>query len=219
MQAVLTDAGVPVVDLLSNAPAFDPVRSGYLLAALSRYMPENTLFVTVVDPGVGGARRPLILQTPQHWFVGPDNGVLAQVAKEEGSTVQTIDWFPEWLSASFHGRDLFSPVAVMLCQGEEVSGKDLTPSELKGADSADDLAEIIYIDPFGNGFTGIRAEGMERTSLLSLGGHSISHGRTFSDVPAGTPLWYENSCGLVEIAVNQGRADEMLGLSIGDRVL
>ncbi len=219
MQAVLSDAGVPVVDLLSNAPAFDAVRSGYLLAALSRCMPKETLFVTVVDPGVGGKRRPLILRTSQHWFVGPDNGLLAQVAKEDGCSAQTIDWIPQRLSASFHGRDLFSPVAVMLCQGEEVSGQDLTPSELVGMDSADDLAEIIYIDPFGNGFTGIRADSLGQEAVLSLGGEQISHARTFCEATPGTPFWYHNSCGLVEIAVNQGRADEALGLRIGDEVL
>ncbi len=219
MKAVLSDAGVPVIDLLSNAPAFDPIRSGYLLAALSLNMPEGTLFVTVVDPGVGGPRRPLILKTSRHWFVGPDNGVLAQVAKGDESVVQSIDWVPDLLSASFHGRDLFSPVAVMLCQDEEVAGQALTPSVLVGMDSVDDLAEIIYIDPFGNGFTGIRAHNLEREAVLSLGETQISHTRTFCEAPSGTPFWYENSCGLVEIAVNQGRADETLGLRIGDRVL
>ncbi len=219
MQAVLSDAGIPVVELLSNAPAFDPLRSGYLLAALSRYMPEGTLFVTVVDPGVGGARRPLILRTPRYWFVGPDNGVLAQVAKEEGSAVQSIDWVPTLLSSSFHGRDLFSPVAVMLCQDEEVAGQALTPSELVGMDSADDLAEIIYIDPFGNAFTGIRAHNLNREAVLSLGGARIPYARTFCEATPDTPFWYRNSCGLVEIAVNRGRADETLGLQIGDRVL
>lgn len=219
MQAVLSDAGVPVVDLLSNAPAFDPVRSGYLLAALSRHMPEGTLFITVVDPGVGGERRPLILRTAQHWYVGPDNGVLAQVAKGERFSAQTIDWIPQRLSASFHGRDLFSPVAVMLCQDEEVSGQALTPSELVGMDSADDLPEIIYIDPFGNGFTGIRAHSLEREAVLSLCGVQVSYARTFCEAPSGTPFWYQNSCGLVEIAVSQGRAEEVLGLRIGDEVL
>ncbi len=218
MQAVLCSAQVPVIDLLSNAPAFDPVRSGYLLAALSDQMPDGTLFLVVVDPGVGSDRLPLIVKSSRHWFVGPDNGVLAQVAKGEDCKIQSIDWVPESLSASFHGRDLFSPVAVMLCQGEPVAGREMVQEELVHADTTDDLPEIIYIDSFGNGFTGIRAGAMDANAVLEIDGVSINRATTFSDVNIGEIFWYENSLGLVEIAVNRGSAEKMLGFSVGSAV-
>ncbi len=215
MQAVLCDAQVPVIDLLSNAPAFDPIRSGYLLAALSEQMPDGTLFLVVVDPGVGGDRLPLIAKDSRHWFVGPDNGVLAQVAKRYGCEIKAISWEPQHLSASFHGRDLFSPVAVMLCKGDMIVGRELPAKDLIGADTPDDLNEIIYVDSFGNGFTGVRSTAIDVNAILEIAGREIGHARTFSDIDAGKLFWYKNSMGLVEIAANQGSAEQMIGFDIG----
>ncbi len=218
MQAVLCHAQVPVIDLLSNAPAFDPVRSGYLLAAVSNSMPDGTLFLVVVDPGVGSDRLPLVIRDSRHWFVGPNNGVLAQVAKREAFKIQSIDWEPEHLSSSFHGRDLFSPVAVMLCQGEMIAGRELTVDGLAGVDTPDDLPEIIYIDSFGNGFTGIRASTISTDTILEVEGVGVNWARTFSDVDIGGMFWYENSIGLIEISVNKGSAEKMIGFSVGSEV-
>jgi S-adenosylmethionine hydrolase len=222
MRAVLAASGVtlPIIDLFSDLPAFNSQAAAYLLAALGDSMPEGGVFVAVVDPGVGGERRPLLVQSPNHWYVGPDNGLLSQVIRRQpDSEITSIHWRPDELSASFHGRDLFAPVAAMVCNGEQVAGESLSPREMIGAAWSDDLAQVIYIDHFGNAFTGIRASALRAEQELRVNGHSVPWARTFCEVSVSTPFWYENSIGLVEIAVNQGRADRDLGLEVGSPVV
>ena len=218
VKTVLLAAGVkvPMIDLLSNAPSFNPRAGAYLLAALAAQMPERTLFLCVVDPGVGGDRLPLVVRTPGQWFVGPDNGLFSQVMNRwPESKVQAIEWRPPHLSASFHGRDLFAPVAAMLSLGESVTGKVIPGKKMVGSDWPEELLEVIYVDHFGNCMTGIRAGSLAENRMLELNGRRIGTARTFGEVPAGAPFWYKNSIGLVEVAVNQGRACERLALEVG----
>ncbi|MCB1871069.1 MAG: SAM-dependent chlorinase/fluorinase, partial [Gammaproteobacteria bacterium] len=94
MEAVLLSSGVqiPVIRLLSDAPMCNPRASAYLLAPLAQQLPGNTLFLAIVDPGVGGSRLPLLVKTDHHWFVGPDNGLFSQIVKRApGASVQAID--------------------------------------------------------------------------------------------------------------------------------
>ena len=126
-----------------------------------------------------------------------------------------IDWKPERLSASFHGRDLFAPVAAMLARGESPPGRPRKDDTHRRADWPDDLCAVVYIDHFGNAMTGLRALMLPCAARLVAVGRVLEPARTFSDRPPGTAFWYENSNGLVEIAVNQGRADHELGLTIG----
>ncbi|MFQ5468633.1 MAG: S-adenosyl-l-methionine hydroxide adenosyltransferase family protein, partial [Kiloniellaceae bacterium] len=115
--ALMRDApGVEIVQLMCDAPAFDPRASAYLLAAYGPDFPEGSVFLAVVDPGVGGPRAPLALQAGGRWYVGPDNGLLAMVARRAGPAARAweITWRPARLSATFHGRDLFAPVAARL---------------------------------------------------------------------------------------------------------
>lgn len=222
VKAVLLAAGVtqPIIDLLSNAPCFNPRAGAYLLAALAEQLPEGTLFLCIVDPGVGGDRLPVVAQTRNRWFVGPDNGLFSQVINRfSGLEVKTIEWLPQKLSATFHGRDLFAPVAAMLCRDEPVAGKSMAAAKTVGADWPEELFEVIYVDHFGNCMTGIRATSLAQDQMLELNGRRIGAGRTYGDMPSGTPFWYENSIGLVEIAVNQGRACERLALGVGTPVV
>ena len=125
LKAVLaTEApNIPVIDLLSNAPVVRPKASAYLVAALAEQMPVETLFLTVIDPGVGGERQGLVLETDRFWFVGPDNGSLALAARRSNECrLWSINWQPPKLSASFHGRDLFAPVAARIARGDAVPG-------------------------------------------------------------------------------------------------
>jgi S-adenosylmethionine hydrolase len=126
-----------------------------------------------------------------------------------------IDWRPESLSASFHGRDLFAPVAAMLANGEPPPGQPRGDGADRRADWPDDLCEIVYVDHFGNAMTGVRAAMLPPNARLAAAGRVLERERTFSDRPPGSAFWYENSNGLAEIAVNQGRADCDLGLVIG----
>ncbi len=211
----LVAPGVDVINLLSNAPAGEPRLAAYLLAALSGRFPPSSTFVCVVDPGVGGERVPVVLEADGRWFVGPDNGLLNVVAMQAEKAVwRIIDWRPEKLSASFHGRDLFAPVAARIARkdlgwaGGVWAGPDL-------ADWPADIASIIYFDHYGNAVTGWRYSPALEGKLLRLDGGRIPWAKTFSDVSEGSPIWYCNSMGLVEIAVNLGRAQENLGLSLG----
>jgi S-adenosylmethionine hydrolase len=219
MKAVLArDApGVPVLDLFADAPPGDALSGAYLLAAYAAWWPAGTVFLCVVDPGVGSDRAPVILHTGQHWFVGPDNG-LFELVHRRATHCQTwhITWSPPALSASFHGRDLFAPVAATLARGDPPPGEPQPPT--RRPDWPDDLPRVIYIDHYGNAITGLRASTLPAAAQLRYAGRVLSRARTFSDVPAGHAFWYENSNGLAEIAVNRARADIHLGIVIGAQV-
>jgi len=221
MRAVLArDApGIDLVDLQHDAPAFQAKPSAYLLASLIDVFPTETVFLCVVDPGVGGDRAAIAVEADGRWFVGPDNGLLQIVLQHTNSSAAwNITWRPDRLSASFHGRDLFAPVAAMLATGKPPPGDVIPATALHPTDWPDDLAEIIYVDNFGNAMTGMRARSLAMKSRLEAGGHFMERFRTFSDLPSGASFWYENSSGLAEIAVNQGRANQILGLGIGNPV-
>jgi S-adenosylmethionine hydrolase len=221
MKAVLQReaAGVPVIDLFADAPMRNPRAAAYLLAAYAVWFPAGTVVLAVVDPGVGSARAALVVEADGRLYVGPDNGLFELVRRRAGrARVWEITWRPELLSASFHGRDLFAPVAARLARGEAPPGDPCGPEMVSRSDWPDDLAEIVYLDHYGNAMTGLRAHVLPEGAQLKTAGRSLSRARTFSDVKPGEAFWYENSNGLAEIAVNDGRADETLGLAIGSAV-
>jgi S-adenosyl-L-methionine hydrolase (adenosine-forming) len=218
MKAVLHQMapGIPIIDLFADAPAGNPKPSAYLLAAYAIWFTSGTIFLCVVDPGVGGTRPAIILEADGRWYVGPGNGLFELVQRRAGDTRSwDIDWKPERLSASFHGRDLFAPVAAMLARGEPPAGTPRNEAADRQAEWPDDLGEIVYIDHFGNAMTGLRVAELPHAARLIVAGRVLEPARTFSDRQPGTAFWYENSNGLAEIAVNQRRADRELGLSIG----
>ena len=221
MEAVLRRLApeVPVVTLFADAPAFRPRASAYLLSAYAPEFPEGTVFLCVVDPGVGGERACGFLEADGRWFVGPENGLLAIVARRAG----TRRWFeltdlPPEASATFHGRDVLAPAAARLAIDGRPACVEKPVAEVMRPDWPEDLAEIVYIDGFGNAMTGIRASQVEADAEVAVGDGRLRTARTFSDVPRGEAFWYGNSNGLVEIAVNGGRACDHLGLTIGDSV-
>lgn len=221
MKAVLQhDApNQPVIDLLHDAPAFGIKASAHLLAALATSMPAGSVFVAIVDPGVGGSRLPVVLQADGCWYVGPDNGLLSVVAgRADHARAFRIAWTPPHLSISFHGRDLFAPVAA------RIASNLLPPDWIEPMDAlqeqldAGDLAQIIYLDHYGNAYTGIRAADVSPEARLVVNGHTLPHARVFSEAAQGQAFWYANSQALVEISVNQGNAAARLGLKVGDQV-
>jgi hypothetical protein len=233
--------GVPVIDLFHSVPDFNIRAGAYLLPAYAREFLPGTVFVCVVDPGVGGVRRPVMLQADKRWYVGPDNGMFEMVRRRATEyECRVIRWRPSRMSASFHGRDLFAPVAARLARGEIPDSEPVShfpekrstesllargeipkaaPAELTApADASwpEDLAEIIYIDHYGNGITGLRAVSVSAAQTIRVGGEVLKYARVFSEVPPGTAFWYENANGLVEIAVNGGSVAARLGLRPGD---
>src|SRR5438445_393973 len=121
MKAVLHQMapGIPTIDLFADAPAGNPKAAAYLLAAYAQWFAGGTTFLCIVDPGVGGPRPPVILEADGCWYVGPGNGLFEFVERRAAKARSfDIEWKPENLSASFHGRDLFAPVAAMLARGD-----------------------------------------------------------------------------------------------------
>jgi len=209
---------VPVIDLLHEAPAFNVRASAHLLAALDDRFEADDVFLAVVDPGVGGARDALVMNADGRWYVGPDNGLLSVVgARAHKGDCWRVVWRPEQQSASFHGRDLFAPVAAVLAiQGSLPRGWFEHPGKPNVEFGGDDLPEIIYIDHYGNAHSGIRASGIPREAQLAIGRQRLPFARVYSEMPQGAAFWYENSQGLVEIAATCGNAAQTLGLKIGD---
>jgi S-adenosylmethionine hydrolase len=211
--------GVPFVDLFPDAPIGNAKAAAYLLAAYAPWFSAGTVFLCVVDPGVGSARPAVVLEADGRWYVGPGNGLFELIQRRAREARRwDITWQPRRLSASFHGRDLFAPVAAKLARGEPPPERLRDTADDRRPDWPDDLAEIVYIDHFGNAMTGLRASSLPPGARLAAAGQVLPRATTFSDVPVGSALWYENSNGLVEIAVNSGRADQALGLAIGSPV-
>ena len=220
MKAVLHQMapGIPTIDLFADAPAGNPKAAAYLLAAYAQWFAAGTTFLCIVDPGVGGPRPPVILEADGCWYVGPGNGLFEFVERRAAKARSfDIEWKPENLSASFHGRDLFAPVAATLARGDAPPGAP-RKREDRRLDWPDDLAEIVYVDHFGNALTGLRASMLPPEARLAVAGRALERATTFGDRPPGTAFWYENSNGLAEIAVNRGRADRDLGLIVGSAV-
>lgn len=207
-----------VVNLFADAPVHDPRASAYLLAAYGPSLPAGAIVLCVVDPRVGTFRdRPMVARIDGRWYVGPDNGLFNTLIKHAGSAeCFEITWRPERVSASFHGRDLYAPVAGMLAGGQPPPGPAVALPDLSSW--PDDLSRIIYIDHFGNAMTGLRAAVVPHDAALHVRGHAIRRARTFAAVAVGEAMWYENANGLVEIAVNRGRAEQVLDLRVGESV-
>jgi len=132
--------------------------------------------------------------------------------------VFAIGWRPRSAAVSFHGRDLFAPVAAMLARGGRWAAKLKKKARLAASFGAQDLAEIIYVDHYGNLVSGLRAAGISRDRGFVVNGREIRYARVFCEVPAGQVFWYENSLGLVEIAAGSASARQILGAASGTRL-
>lgn len=211
--------GVRVIDLLHGAPPFDVRASAHLLAALAQGLPRGHVFLGVVDPGVGSDRGAVVLRADGRWYVGPDNGLFSVIAARAPSrSVWRITGRPTGIPASFHGRDLFAPIAAAVATGD-FPNEDVEPvADLAVHFGGEDLAEVIYVDHYGNCFTGLRARGLPDANRLVVHDRELPHARVFADAEPGTAFWYENSSGLVEVAVNRGSAASALGLAVGTPV-
>jgi len=214
-----TAPGVTIIDLFADAPAARPKPAAYLLAAYAQWFPPETVFLAVIDPGVGSARAAVTIEADGRWYVGPDNGLFELVIRRAATARSwEIRERPAAISASFHGRDLFAPAAGRLARGELPATPPRPEGSGRHPEWPDDLPETVYIDRYGNVMTGLRAQPLPDGARLATTGRVLRRARTFSDVPEGEAFWYENSNGLAEIAVNGGRADAALGIAIGSPI-
>jgi hypothetical protein len=225
-----------LVDVLHDVPAHDVAAGALALDAAYRHFPEGTVFVAVVDPGVGSARRPVAVGAGRWRFVGPDNGLFTYVIEAHASAPVHLLANPllsrEPLSPVFHGRDLFGPAAGRLARGlplEEVGPQVADPVRLAHPPKTR-LAEgwegaVLHVDRFGNLTTNlldadIAALRGQRPGWLevTLGAQVLPLVVSYSDVEPGAACALVGSSGRLEIAVHRGRADVLPGAGRGARV-
>ncbi len=212
-----TAPGVAIIDLISDLPAMQPELAAYLLPRLLQGLPKHTLYLCVVDPGVGGSRAAVVLHTQDHWLIGPNNGLLGRLAQETAPTrCLQVDWRPTHCSPTFHGRDLFAPLAAALIGGELPEPiHPIRREDIIGIDWPAERAEIVYIDHYGNLMTGLLAAQHDVHDSLIIADQTLAFAPTFCAVPHGQAFWFHNALGLVEIAVNGGSAAARFQATLG----
>jgi S-adenosyl-L-methionine hydrolase (adenosine-forming) len=223
-----------VIDLTHDLPPGDIRGGAFALAASCRYFPKGSVHVAVVDPGVGTRRKAIAVQTDGALFVGPDNGVLSwALAKEKITAIHALEketYFLQPISRTFHGRDVFAPVAAHLSFGVPIKKFGLAlrdfvrldwPEPRKEREGIE--GEVVYIDRFGNAITNLAGNllrGNERASFEVYGRQRrVCPLKAFYQAAApNSPVALMGSTGFLEIAVNGGSAAKVLGLTIGTRV-
>ena len=210
----------PIIDLMHDAPVFAIQTSAYLLASLVEHLPSGCIVLGVVDPGVGDIKRkPCILKADGRYYVGPDNGLFNIIARRaKKAEWWEIKWRPKQLSTSFHGRDLFAPVAAQLATEQFPDAKKISGPHHFTDDWPGDFYQVIYFDHYGNAMTGLRAEQLDKKTKIRIKQHILPYAETFSAVKLGEAFWYKNSNGLVELSVNNGNAQQQLNLVVGDEL-
>lgn len=223
---------VRVIDVTHLIPPGDVARGATVLAQTVPQLPP-AVHLAVVDPGVGTARRAVAVATPQGVLVGPDNGLLPPAADALGGATAAValtnpEWFQHPVSATFHGRDVFAPVAARLVAGGALAeaGPELPPSELVRlpapavtAGGGWLQADVIGVDRFGNVQLAASGELLARLGAeLTVAGVPAVRGATFADAPAGGLVVLVDSAGLVAVAANRARAAVLLGVQPGDPV-
>lgn len=224
-----------IVDLSHDIAPQDVRQAAYVLYAAYPYFPAGSVFVVVVDPGVGSERLAIAAEASGAFFVAPDNGVLSYVlAQEPPQRIVQLSEAEYWLpavSATFHGRDVFAPAAAHLSLGVPLGelGPPLdatvelpTPRPTVSADGCSIEGHALHIDHFGNVITDVRAELLTPDLVWTVEARGDLIGpiqRTYAAVEPGVPLALIGSRGHLEISVRDGRAAHRLGLRVGDPVM
>jgi S-adenosyl-L-methionine hydrolase (adenosine-forming) len=229
---------VTLVDITHHVTPFDLLDGALAIGAAYAYFPPKTIHVVIVDPGVGTERRPLLVSGQNQYFIAPDNGVLSLIYDREQSNVvvrhaNAEHYFLQPLSKTFHGRDVFAPVAAWLSKGWQTAsmGDEIQdykrlaiPKPKPGEAGVKGL--VLKIDTFGNLVTNFRAEDLSSEAQnggglkMQVGAHAV--GRlvdTFARGNAGEPVAYIGSSGYLEIAINKGNASRTLSVGRGAPVV
>jgi S-adenosylmethionine hydrolase len=221
-----------LVDLSHAVPPGDVGCADFLLEQTWRWYPDETVFIVVVDPGVGTSRRPIAVRAAERMFVGPDNGVLTSAIEEPDAEVRLIAPARLGVGAmtdTFHGRDLFAPAGALLAEGAAFAsvGDEILKDAIRLPRSRPSLdgdrgeAHVVYVDRFGNAITDLREA--ELRAWLGSGKLSVRAGnteiqglsRTYGEAPPGAPLALIGSTGRLEIAIANAHAGTRLGLAPG----
>jgi len=226
-----------IVDISHNIDKFNIRMGAYILATVAPYFPVDAVHVAVVDPGVGTKRRPILIKTKRATYVGPDNGVLMLAAEKDEILkvyhIQNVKYVLSTVSNTFHGRDIFAPVAAHLVTGVEPSSfgpeihdyvypEYVTPKFKNGKL----VGEVLHIDAFGNIISNISSDNLKQAgmcdpdSLLITVGEKILNTRfcsTYGAVPVGSLLLLIGNSNFLELALNQASAAKLFGTEVGDR--
>jgi S-adenosylmethionine hydrolase len=221
------------VDLTHEIAAGDIRAGAFALAASYSFFPRNTIHLAVVDPGVGTQRRAIAVRTANYLFVGPDNGLLSwALAKEKIEAIHALrdkTYFLPEVSATFHGRDVFTPVAAHLSRGVPLHKLGPALNDCLRLEWPEPKptrqgiqGEVLYIDRFGNAITNIASRMLgskTKDQAVFLGGkRSCAMAPSYGAVAPGRPIAVVGSSGFLEIAVNRGNAAEFLRLRVGSKV-
>jgi S-adenosylmethionine hydrolase len=221
-----------IIDLSHQVAAHDIAEGAYVLKSCYRYFPEGTVHVAVIDPGVGTARRPILVSTPRCYFVGPDNGVFTPIFADEGNSevreIENRQYRLDAEGATFDGRDLFAPAAAWLTKGRPAGSFGRLLSDYERLSIREPrwerqvlAGEIVYIDRFGNLISNLTVAHVNEVLQVSKRGHPVirlgdttieellhSYGEGQPDVPGALI----NSNGYVEVFCKKDRAADRLGL-------
>jgi S-adenosyl-L-methionine hydrolase (adenosine-forming) len=215
------DPEAVIVDVTHEIPAQDVAAGAFTLLAAYDTFPAGTIHVAVVDPGVGSERRAIVLCAENYLFVGPDNGIFTYIYERHPDFaafhITATDYFRHPVSNTFHGRDIFAPVAAALSSGVDASSVGPQISDPIQLFKSVEL-QIIHIDRFGNLITNITREMLKEGNRVLVNGKAITTFRSFFGENVGEPeepfaIW--GSAGFLEIAVNGGSAAELLKVKRG----
>jgi len=226
-----------IVDITHNVAPYDLLDGALAIGSAYSYFPPRTIHVVVVDPGVGTERRPLLVSGENQYFIAPDNGVLSLVyEREENIFVRHANvehYYLQPLSKTFHGRDIFAPVAGWLSKGAQIAsmGEEISdykrfamprPKTVDGVNKG----VVLRVDTFGNLITNFRGEDLPATALkdgavnFQIGTTAVTRlVDTFAQGNEGEPVAYIGSSGYIEIAVNKANASRTLALGRGAAVV
>ncbi len=229
---------VTIVDISHHVTAFDLLDGALTIGAAYSYFPPKTIHIVVVDPGVGTERRPLLVSAQNQYFIAPDNGVLSLIYEREQSNLvvrhaNAEHYYLQPLSNTFHGRDVFAPVAAWLSKGwqtpamgDEIQDYKKMALPRPKAGDAGLKGLVLKIDSFGNLVTNFRAEDLpsgaqtDGALKMQVGTQAVSRlVDTFARGKADEPVAYIGSSGYLEIAINKGNASRKLAIGRGAPVV
>jgi hypothetical protein len=242
MKGVILDIcpGAILVDITHQIEPYNILEAALTLKASYLYFPPGTIHLVVIDPGVGSSRRPILVETAKYYFVAPDNGVLSFVYQDKElkgvREITSSQYFRKEVSQTFHGRDIFAPVAAWLACGEKahlfgpplLNYTTLSLPQPRLVDNYQLKGEIIYMDRFGNLmsnidqslFQSLQDIHQEKVCKISLGTTITIRGinQYYAEAYPGEPGAIFNSWGYLEIYINQGNAQQQLGLGKGAKI-
>lgn len=223
-----------LIDISNEIPPQDVMAGAWVIRNAVEYFPAGTVHLVVVDPGVGTERDPVVLRTGGQFFVGPDNGVFSLLAEEKPYKAWKLTNSECWRSErsdTFHGRDIFAPVAAHLANGTDPEKLGSEVEELITyrwarpiSDKAGVQGWVVHIDRFGNLVSNIPEKMIRETTgdseLKIYVGNTILHkiSRSYGFVEEGDPVAYIGSSGMLEVGVNKGDASQLLGVRKGAQI-